>query len=437
MKTRLLPFVVILISLALGILSCGTCPLGEVASSGPRTIRAAQSGQADVVGSDGAALQKALDMLRPGDTLEIGEGTWRLINSAVIPVSGVTVRGVPGKTVLFKEPAVTSRVTDCGDWGEKLFVVEEPEKFKVGMGVAVKDRRNQSGYNVMTATVDAIMADTLLLSNWSICDLDYDGGTARIENVFPLLAAYGQRDLVIEGITADGNRDENPFVLDGCRGGAIYLFDSRNCRIINCVARNYNGDGISWQITDSISVIGCEAHGNTGFGVHPGTGSARSEIRDCHLHDNDMIGFFLCYRVRYGTFTDNLIENNGRYGISIGHKDSDNLFTGNIVRNNGIAGVYFRRESLLTGGHRNVFRGNQILDNGNAEQGYGVLVEAINQDGVFENNRIAETRQGDERNQQYGVYVKKGENSVRLSGNILEGHLKAGTHDENGGTALR
>ncbi|HLA41621.1 MAG TPA: hypothetical protein VJ417_16580, partial [Candidatus Glassbacteria bacterium] len=38
-----------------------------VKPSGPRTITVAQSGQADVVGSDNAALQKAADMLRPGD----------------------------------------------------------------------------------------------------------------------------------------------------------------------------------------------------------------------------------------------------------------------------------------------------------------------------------------------------------------------------------
>ena len=61
-----------------------------------RTITVAQSGQADLVGSDSATLQKAADMLRPGDTLTIGPGTYRMDNSLLIP-SGVTVRGVAGR----------------------------------------------------------------------------------------------------------------------------------------------------------------------------------------------------------------------------------------------------------------------------------------------------------------------------------------------------
>jgi len=64
----------------------------------PRTITVAQEGGAEVIGEDNAALQKAAGMLRPGDTLEIGPGVYTLDNSVVIPVSGVVVRGVPGKT---------------------------------------------------------------------------------------------------------------------------------------------------------------------------------------------------------------------------------------------------------------------------------------------------------------------------------------------------
>lgn len=438
MKARI-PVMLASAALILLVTACGRCPFNQTpaAAAGPKTVRVAQSGEADVVGADNAAIQKALDMLKPGDTLEIGAGTYRMENAAVIPVDGVTVRGVPGQTVLLKAAGVTSPVYDGGDWGEKLFCVKEPQLFKPGMGVAIKDHDDSGGYNVMTATIERIDGDTLKLSNWSICDLDYVGGTARVESAFPVLAAYGRRGLTIRGITADGNKDENPFVLDGCRGGAIYLFDSRNCLVDSCVARNYNGDGISWQITDSISVTNCEATGNTGFGVHPGTGSARSVIRGCHLHHNGVIGFFLCYRVRLGTFSDNLIEFNGSHGISVGHKDSDNLFTNNIIRNNGVSGVFFRPDEPLVGGHRNVFRDNQILDNGGAEEGYGVLVRPCNQDEVFENNRIAETRQGEERTQRYGVYVFKGDSSVRLAGNTFEGNIKGETFDENGGAALR
>ncbi|MFH1071656.1 MAG: right-handed parallel beta-helix repeat-containing protein [Candidatus Glassbacteria bacterium] len=422
-------------ALTLTLLFFGCQTMGESAgspSAAAKTVTVAQSGQADVVGTDDIALQKAADMLSPGDTLSIGPGVYTLGNSLVIPVSGVTVRGVPGETVLKKAPGIASRVIDGGDWGESDLRVAEPEKFRAGMGVSMTDRRHDGGYYVVTTYVKAIAGDTLKLAERSIHDLDYIGGTASLESKFPVLAAYRVRDLVIEGITADGNKDENPYALDGCRGGAIYLFDCRNCLITGCVARNYNGDGISFQITDSISVINCEATGNTGLGIHPGTGSWRPVVRNCHAHHNGQIGLFLCYRVRLGQFTDNLIDYNGNYGISIGHKDSDNLFTGNKVRFNGFSGVYFRKNELQVGGHRNVFRGNEITDNGSAREGYGVYVEATNVDEVFENNLIAETRAGNERTQQYGVYIKKGDSSVRLSGNTMQGHTRQDVQDENG-----
>jgi len=398
----------------------------------PRRITVAQQGQADVIGNDNKALQKAADMLNPGDTLDIGPGVYRLENSVVIPVSKVLVRGVPGKTILLKEQEVASKVVDGGDWGESEVVVAEPGKFRPGMGVALLDDRNRGGYNVVVATIEIIRADTLRLSNWSVNDLDYIDGNTRVESKFPLLSAYGMREITFEGITADGNKGQNPNLLDGCRGGAIYLFNCRNCTVKNCVVRNYNGDGISFQITDSVSVLDCESYDNTGYGVHPGTGSSRSVIRNSHFHHNGRVGFFLCYRVRYGTFSDNLIEHNGSYGISIGHKDSDNLFVNNTVRNNGFCGVYFRKNHVHVGGHRNVFRNNKILDNGNAERGYGVFVEAVNQDEVFENNLISETRSGDERTQQYGFYITRGPSSVKEAENSMQGHLKSDYHDENG-----
>jgi hypothetical protein len=70
----------------------------EIASAdSTRTITVAQSGKADVVGSDSIALQKAADLLKPGDTLVVGAGTYAMENSLFIP-SDVTVRGEPGKT---------------------------------------------------------------------------------------------------------------------------------------------------------------------------------------------------------------------------------------------------------------------------------------------------------------------------------------------------
>src|SRR5579859_3837644 len=93
-----------LASFILANLSC-TYHSAEGSTLPSRTVTVAQSGNADVVGTDSGALQKAADMLRPGDSLEIGPGTWQMDNSLLVP-SGVTVRGTPQKTILLKSPGV-------------------------------------------------------------------------------------------------------------------------------------------------------------------------------------------------------------------------------------------------------------------------------------------------------------------------------------------
>ena len=236
-------------------------------------------------------------------------------------------------------------------------------------------------------------------------------------NTFPILCVMNAEKVLIEDITVDGNREENDY-LDGCRGGAIYLNTVRDVTVRNCVARNYNGDGISFQITDGVKILNSESYGHAGFGAHPGTGSANALITGCKLHNNDDIGLFLCWRVRHGRFEDNVIENNGHHGISIGHKDTDNEFVNNTVTKNGVSGVWFREESVKNSGHRNTFRKNRVLDNGGAKGGYGFYI-AKNVDGtVIEDNRIADTRTAG-KTQRVAIERAPGSGSVKATGNEI------------------
>ena len=408
---------------ALAATGCGPQEQAANSPAAAKTIRVAQSGQAEVIGADNIALQQAADMLKPGDTLVIGPGTYRMDNSLFIPCSDVVVRGTPGETILLKGPGPASKVVDGGDYGEDVLVLAEPEKFKPGMGISVGDDNYSGDWAITVTSIASMSGDTIRLKDRTLRDYDYETKNARVESKFPILCGIGVKNVTFEGITVDGNKAENPYFIDGCRGGAIYLYQSTDCTIRNCVARNYNGDGISFQITDNIQVQNCESYGNTNFGIHPGTGSPHAQISDSHFHNNDSIGFFLCWRVRYGHFTNNVIENNGNYGISIGHKDTDNLFANNTIRNNGFSGVYFRNETFKLSGHRNVFRNNTILDNGDAKRGYGVYVEPYAGDIVLENNRIGDDRQSGERSQRYGVYVVRGAGKVSLNDNRMEGNL--------------
>jgi parallel beta helix pectate lyase-like protein len=406
--------------LLLSAVACGPAPEGT-AERAPRTITVAQSGAADVVGTDNVALQKAADLLQPGDTLAIGEGTYTMDNGVYLP-SDVTVRGVAGKTILLKNAGVESMLEDDGDFGETEIFVTEPAKFRPGMGITVFDDVLKSGWDISTTTVTAVDGNRLEIFPRTERDYELANNNARVKNTFPILCAVDAENVVIEDMIVDGNRAENAYI-DGCRGGAIYLYRVRNITVRNCVARNYNGDGISFQITEGVKVLNCESHGHSGYGVHPGTGSADALVKNNHLHDNDDIGLFLCWRVKNGEFSDNVMENNGNYGISIGHKDTDNLFVNNKITRNGHSGVFFRRETFKNSGHRNTFRDNIIEDNGNPKTGYGFYIQPLAGDIVIENNRIAETRK-EEGTQRYGVYKVTGAGKVTLNNNRMEGNLE-------------
>ncbi|MEW5978097.1 MAG: right-handed parallel beta-helix repeat-containing protein [Acidobacteriota bacterium] len=401
----------------------------EGQSRKPRVVTVAQTGEADFVGSDNVVLQRAADSLQPGDTLQIGPGTYLMENSLLIP-SGVTVRGKRGETILRKGKGVESLLTDDGDYGENQLRVAEPHKFRSGMGLSVSDNLLNSGWDVSVTTVKAVEGDVLRIEPMTLRDYNVEEQKARARNSFPILCAIETDGIVFEDLIVDGNKEENAY-LDGCRGGAIYLYRSKNAIIRNCVARNYNGDGISFQITDNVQVLNCESHGHTGYGVHPGTGSPRAVVKDCHLHDNGQVGLFLCWRVRNGRFEGNLIERNGQYGVSIGHKDTDNVFLNNTIAQNGFCGVYFRKESFKNSGHRNRFERNRIQDNGNDREGYGVYIEPHAEGLEFSGNQISESRTGAARLQRYGIYRTAAAGALHLKDNQMSGHPQRDLFEEN------
>jgi len=404
--------------LALVLVSCA----GRAVSGGRgRTVSVAQSGAADAIGNDSATLQKAAGLLQPGDTLSIGPGTYQMDNSLFVP-SGVTVIGVSGKTILRKSRGVESALAEDGDYGESALMLTNPEAFHPGMGIAVLDDAQHSGWDISISSVTGLEGRMLRLSPMTLRDYDSAKQHARVRNTFPVLCVMDAANVTLDGITVDGNRAENAYI-DGCRGGAIYLYRVRNVAVRNCTARNYNGDGISFQITENVTVDRCESYGHSGYGIHPGTGSANPVVSNSRMHDNGRVGLFLCWRVRHGKFTNNTMERNGSYGISIGHKDTDNEFADNTIARNGDSGVYFRSETFLNSGHRNTFRNNKVLDNGGEKAGYGFYIQPQAGDIVIDGNEIADTRSAG-RTQRYGIYKVQGAGAIVSRNNAMRGHTE-------------
>ena len=372
----------------------------------------------DILGRDNRALQSAVDYIAQlgGGTVLIGPGEYLMRDSLHLR-SGVTVRGVKGKTVLRKAPGVKSRLVLDGDFGEQQFTVANPEGFAVGSGVTIRDK-NAGGFHTTVARITGRTGATFSIDKpiMADCLVDRDAYAAT---AFPVVSGYDVTDVRIQDLTIEGNKDEN-IHLNGCRGAGVFLYRGYGTVVQGCTIRGYNGDGISFQQSNDVQVIGCVSEHNTSLGLHPGSGSQRPTIRGCIARHNGEDGLFLCWRVRHGLFEDNLLELNGRFGISIGHKDTDNLLQRNHIRRNASNGVFFRSESYAMAAHRNRLVENVIEDNGTKGGAAGIRIRGRTDGLVFERNTIRDSRDEGSRSQKIGVLIESEVGSVRLEKNRIE-----------------
>jgi len=242
---------------------------------------------------------------------------------------------------------------------------------------------------------------------------------AQAATVFAVVSGYNLEGARVEDLIVDGNKEENVY-LDGCRGGGIFLYRGFGTVIENCVVRNFHGDGISFQQSNDVLVQHCVSEDNAGLGLHPGSGSQRPVVRECVARRNGEDGLYLCWRVRHGLFEKNILENNGRFGISIGHKDSDNLLENNQVRFNHADGIYFRNETEGMAGHRNRLENNLIENNGDKGDAAGIRVRGQTRGLVFKNNIIRDTRPLESRKQAVGIRIEEAAGEVVLEDNKIE-----------------
>jgi parallel beta-helix repeat protein len=380
---------------------------------------------------DASVLQAAVDRAGAagGGTLRLSPGR-TVLRHALVLRSGVRIEGTPGQTILAACDGAKSPLACDGDCNERQITLADPSEFRVGDGVAVRDAKSSSGFAVTTATLTAqIDPRTFRLS--APLYLDYmvsDKAAASLS--FPVIGGWGIRNASLEGLTIEGNRATME-KLDGCRGGGIYLFECDNVTIRRCRVRNYNGDGISFQSSGQVTVEDCVAEGNSGLGLHPGSGSQHPALRRNRSTGNGGDGLYVCWRVKFGVFEDNEIRGNGGVGISIGHKDTDNVFRNNTIVENSRTGILFRNESEPMGAHRNVFERNTILDNGRGPEGKGsracVTLVGHHDDVVFRDNTIGNSGSGGPAGVGFSV-GKDSRNFVEESNRFsnLEAHREVG-----------
>lgn len=357
--------------------------------------------EADIIGSDQRAIQAAVDYVARlgGGSVRIRAGTYKLRN-AIYLQSGVNLTGDGPETILIKAPSSTTKLSADSDWYDQEITLSDASGFQVGDGVCLRSKDGASG-------VETVLKRTLISRTGSRFKLDkplrenfWQINGTTCSTLFPIVSGEFVENLTIEQLVLDGNREQNA-ELDGNYAGCIFLQDCNNIQIRNVTARNYHGDGISWQICHDVVVEDCVSENNAGLGLHPGSGSQRPLIRSNTLRGND-IGIFFCWGVKYGLAEKNVITGN-RVGISIGHRDTDNLITDNRIESSKEAGVLFRPERGPDfAGHRNRIEKNQFVNNA-AESGAVIDIQGGTESIEISDNQFSDSRPGTQR-----VAVKQG-----------------------------
>lgn len=375
--------------------------------------------QADLVGNDDKVLQAAVDYMARvgGGTVRILPGTYLLRNSVYLP-SKVRLQGSGPETILTKGPSESVAISADSDWYDQEITIEKASGFQAGDGITIIAKNPHNGAtDVIKRTLVARSGNRFKLNDGLRKNV-WVSSSPTCTSIFPLLTSEQTHDVVIEDLVLDGNRENNAN-LNGNYGGCIFIQDCNRYTFRRVEARNFNGDGFSFQICHDVVVDSCHSHDNADLGVHPGSGSQRPLIRGCRLERNN-IGIFWCWGVKFGLAEENRISGNRSYGISIGHNDTDNVMRRNEVRDSGKVGVLFRDDARGQDfwANRNTLEENRIINSGGTD-GIGIDIQGRTRDIQLIRNEIQEERLPMQR---IGIRVGADASKITLVDNRIAGY---------------
>jgi parallel beta-helix repeat protein len=374
--------------------------------------------EGDLQGTDDKVLQAGIDYLfrLGGGTLHVLPGVYHLRN-AIYLRPHITLRGSGEETILRKTASVVAALARDSDWFEYGVQVSDAKGFAPGAGIMLRTKTGPGDwqYDVLRATITAVEGDVLFLDRLTKENfwIEKDATAATI---FPLLTAENVDDVLVEDLVLEGNGGENEHI-NGNFAGAVFIQHCNQWSFRNVTARNYNGDGFSFQVCDDIRFQDCKAINNVDLGFHPGSGSQRPVFRRCTARGNSQ-GIFFCWSVSDGLVENCMLSKNRRYGISIGHRDTDNLIRECTIENNGQVGILFREESNeFRSGHRNRIENCIIGNNGTDGKGIGIDIRGKTQDITVQNIRFVNTIGG---NQKEGIRISEDAERIVLKDNTFE-----------------
>lgn len=372
---------------------------------------------AQVSGFNNQSIQFAIDALeKTGGRVRLNPGTYDIV-APVRLRSNVHLLGSGKETVLKRSKGVQTRFIVDADFGELKLTVENADGFEIGMKIQVTDDENRGCWNVSTAYITDINDQVIYLDKGLIRDYRSDKH-GLLSNASSVIEVLDAENVLVSNLVANGNREEN-FFADGCNSAGVLILRSREVTLDRVDVKDFNGEGISWQITENVHVKNCEVSGSGNTGLHPGTGSPFSVIENNHVHHNDRDGLFICWRVYESRVSGNQFHHNGRYGICTGHKDTDVLFENNHIFMNHSDGVNLRGERESNAPHRNTFVRNTIENNGSDGGGYGFSINSPARDLVLKENVFKNSAN----TQKAAIYVYEAGSRPELENNHFDAHV--------------
>jgi hypothetical protein len=374
--------------------------------------------EGDLKGDDDKIIQAGVEYLYRlgGGTLQILPGVYNLRN-AIYLRPHITLKGSGEKTILKKTPSVVTALARDSDWFEYGVQVTDTKGFVTGGGIMLRSKTGPGDwqFDVLRATITAIEGNIIFLDRMTEENFWVEKD-ATASTIFPLLTAEGADDVVVEDIVLDGNREQNEHI-NGNFSGGVFIQNCNQWRFRNVTSQNYNGDGFSFQVCDDIRFLDCKAINNADLGFHTGSGSQRPVFQNCTAHGNSQ-GIYFCWSVSDGLAEDCILAGNGRYGVSIGHRDTDNIIKSCTIERNGQVGILFRKEANeFRSGSRNKIENCIIRYNGSNGQGIGIDIQGKTSDITIRDTRF-ENAAGKVQN--IAIRIGREAERIKLQGNTFE-----------------
>jgi len=207
---------------------------------------------ADVAGFINQSIQFAINMVaKTGGTVKLNPGLFEII-APVRMKSNVNLVGSGRETILKRGVGVQSKYIVDADFGELKITVENSDGFEIGMKVQVRDDANKGCWDISTAYISDIVDNVIYIDKGLIRDYRSDKN-GLISNASSVIEVLDVENVNISNLTVDGNRAENYFA-DGCNSAGVLVSWSKKVTVDNIHIKDFNGEGMSWQITENVTV---------------------------------------------------------------------------------------------------------------------------------------------------------------------------------------